>query len=129
MNKLAEDWWGRDFWVGDDDEIRQFAQSIKDRNPLHQDTKLAVMSGLRGIIAPGVMTVGFASSAIADSVPGAMLRRIEMEFNEPLYAGARPSVLCQVLRQRKQVADIAVTIRNEGGVAAEGQCRIVLPRW
>ncbi len=123
-----KDCWSKDFPIVDGDEIRDFARLINDPNPIHSDHDAAVKAGLLGIIAPGVMTIGYASSAIAHEVPGVKICKLEMEFKNPLYAGSSPSVSCIVLKKRNQVAKVAIMIKNGFETIAKGSCLLLLPQ-
>lgn len=114
--------------IGDEDRIRRFAGSIGDWNPLHHSDAAAKKAGLLGIIAPGIMITGFASSAIAEEIPGVKVRRLEVEFLNPLYAGSSLLVLCTVLKQKKQLAQVAITIKNGFEIIAKGSCLLFLPQ-
>ncbi|MEK7114125.1 MAG: MaoC/PaaZ C-terminal domain-containing protein [Patescibacteria group bacterium] len=120
-------YWEKCFEIGDEDGIRKFAESIGDNNPLHHDDEAAKRAGLLGIIEPGVRTVGRVSSTIADRIPGVMVRKLEMEFLNPLYAGSFLSVLCTVKWQRRRLASVIVTLRSGFDVVAKGTCLLVLP--
>ncbi len=122
------DCWSKDFPVVENGGIRNFAQLIEDTNPIHSDHDEAKKIGLLGIIAPGVMIIGFASSTIADEVPGAKICRLEMEFKSPLYAGSQPFVSCIVLNQKKRIAKIAIMIKNGCEIVAKGSCLLLLPQ-
>lgn len=119
----------KEFSVANESEIREFARHIKDFNPLHHRHERAVKAGLQGIIAPGVMTIGFASSALAEEIPEVMVRRVVMEFKTPLYAGSLPTVFCTVTEQRRISANVEVVIKNGPTTVAEGECQLLLPRW
>ena len=118
--------WVKDFYVCDEEGIRQFARSIRDNNPLHHDDGAARAAKLLGIIAPGVMTIGFVSSAIAEEIPLSRVYRLELVFKEPVYAKSLVSVFCTVVRMRRISADIAVTVKNGYRVLAEGSCVLAL---
>ncbi|MHB8710405.1 MAG: MaoC family dehydratase [Minisyncoccota bacterium] len=131
MNTLWGQKWVKEFTVGNEEEIRKFARRIGDINPLHYDAEVA--KGLQpvrldGIIAPGVMVVGFVSSTISENISRVMVTRMEIDFKNPLYAGSLAFVSCSVLRTRGPFADVDITVTNGSEVAAEGSCRLILPR-
>jgi len=87
--------WVREFPRVIEEEIRQFALTIGDNNPIHHDSKAARDRGLRDVVAPGVMVVGYLSSTIADEIPGVLVTEINrLQFKNPLYAGVSPVVHC-----------------------------------
>ncbi len=118
----------RNFTVGNDEKIRKFAAAIGDWNPLHHDQAAARRAGLRGIIAPGVMLVGFLSSVIASEIPRVMIADLNLKFRRPLYSGSHPTVFCTVSRQRDRLAFVTVKIENGAELVAEGSCTLLLPR-
>lgn len=120
--------WGKYFHVTSEEEIRVFASSIGDENPLHHDCGAARAAGLRSIIAPGVMVVGFVSSAIADQIPGVMVGRLEMEFLSPVYAESQLFVGCTVLNHRNRIAKVDVKVMNGSNLLARGSCMLLLPK-
>ena len=123
---IQESTWKRPFCVGDDAEIQEFAERIGDTNPLHHDDGAARKAGLPGIIAPGVMIIGFVSALIAENIPGIMVLKMEMEFQKPVCAGTVILVSCSIL-QKKRFARGVITITNHGDVVAKGSCTLLLP--
>ncbi len=128
MSTLTRTSWERSFSVGSKNKIRQFALAIDDRNPLHHDDEAAQKAGFRAIIAPGVMTLGMVSAAIAEEIPGVLICELKMRFRRPLYAGATPSVQCTVTMQGERYVELAIVVNNEGEPVAKGSCLLKLPR-
>ena len=78
----------------DDTEIRAFALSVDDRNPLHHDRAAALAQGYRGIIASGTqlgsifmaMTATHFAKPTADSRPRLGLGMgFDIRFRAPVY--------------------------------------------
>ena len=78
----------------DDTEIRAFALSVDDRNPLHHDRAAALAQGYRGIIASGTqlgsifmaMTATHFAKSTADGRPRLGLGMgFEIRFRAPVY--------------------------------------------
>ena len=122
--------WAKDFSdrIKKERQIRRFANQIGDRNPLHHHTGAAQKAGLLGIIAPGVMTIGFVSSMIAEKIPMVKVYRLDISFAHALYAGSRPVVLCEIVNRKRMVAEVAITVKNGADVVATGTCMLVLPQ-
>lgn len=116
------------FSIGTEEEIRKFAANIGDWNPLHHDRTEARNAGLRDIIAPGVMVVGFVSATIAREIPRVMIAELNLKFRRPLYSDSRPAVLCAVSSRKNRIAFVTITIKNGPDVIAEGSCTLLLPR-
>lgn len=125
---LARLAWERDYVVPSDDDIRRFARNINDANPVHHDVVAAKEKGLEGIIAPGVMTLGFISAAIAAELPGIVLCRLDVTFKAPLYARSRPIVRCMITSRRNRVVSADVEVYNGLVVIAGGTCTLLLPK-
>ena len=79
-----------------DDEIRAFARTVDDRNPLHHDLAAAKAQGYRGLIASGTQlgSVFMALTASHFATPGANGKPrsgvgmgFEIRFRAPVYAG------------------------------------------
>jgi len=112
MDEMRGTAWERVCSVKDEAVIKAFARFINDNNPIHHDHEAAVAAGFLGIIAPAVMLEGFISSAIGNRIPGAALRRKELEFLWPLYAGTTPVVKCTIVKARGRIAHIEVQVKN-----------------
>ncbi len=122
------DHWEKEFPLVDETGIKLFATAIGDNNPLHHDNEAARRAGLHGIVAPGVMLTGYASSTMACELPNAMVCKLEMKLIKPLYAGSLPFVVCNMLKQRGRIAHVAITIRNGFQTLAQGSCTLLLPQ-
>ena len=79
-----------------DDEIRAFARTVDDLNPLHHDLAAARAQGYRGLIASGTQlgSVFMAMTATHFAKPGANGKPrsgvgmgFEIRFRAPVYAG------------------------------------------
>lgn len=116
------------FAIEDDDRIRRFSKLIRDENPLHHDREAAMRAGLRGIVAPGIMVLGYVSSTVADWIPGVILVRLNVKFMEPLYAPSCPAVICTVSRRRGRIMESSIAVRNGLEIIAEGACTLLLPQ-
>jgi acyl dehydratase len=125
---VAAPQWGREFRINSDDEIRAFARGIEDFNPLHHDNATARAAGFQGIIAPGVMTMGYLSATIAHEIPGALIRRLEVDFSKPLYSMACPTVTCTLVSRRGPIAKVDFVIKNLLEPVAKGSCTLILPQ-
>ena len=80
----------------DDTEIRAFALSVDDRNPLHHDRAAALAQGYRGIIASGTQlgSIFMAMTATHFARPGAngkprssLGMGFDIRFRAPVYGG------------------------------------------
>ncbi|OHB17574.1 MAG: hypothetical protein A2544_00715 [Candidatus Zambryskibacteria bacterium RIFOXYD2_FULL_43_10] len=121
--------WAKEFPPASEEAIRGFAASIGDNNPIHHDNIAAINGGLRKIVAPGLMVMGFLSAAIAEEIPGVMISEINrLQFKRPLYPGVSPTVLCAREHEHGRLVQLRFEIRDNGeGVIARGSCTLVLP--
>jgi acyl dehydratase len=120
--------WTRSFDIGDEETLRMFAESIGDTNPVHHDDRAARRLGFHGIIAPGVMILGFISSMIASEVPGVLVIHMDMAFLRPLYAKSSVLISCAVTQQWERDLYVEITIKNGLIEIARGSCVLRLPR-
>jgi len=87
------------------EEVKAYADSSGDQNPLHQDDAFARSVGFPGIIAHGMFSMAHLTKAITDWAgdPGA-LKRIKVQFRavvfmgETLVAGGRVDALDESTR-------------------------------
>lgn len=112
------------FFVND---IPKFAKTIGDMNPLHHNTILAKKAGFEGIIAPGVIVMGFVSATIAEMIPMAIVRHLEVDFLNPLYDGSIVQVVCTILKQKKSIAKVKVEVYSTVAIA-KGFCLLLIPQ-
>ncbi|GAA2609489.1 MaoC/PaaZ C-terminal domain-containing protein [Actinomadura fulvescens] len=74
----------------DDDQTFRYSEASGDPMPIHLDEAFAKSMGLPGIIAHGMCTMAFTSSAVIESVAGgdpARLRRLAVRFSKPVLPG------------------------------------------
>lgn len=122
--------WERQFPTLTAPDIREFAAAIGDFNPIHHDDAAAQAKGFDSLIAPGVRTIAFISAAIAEEVPGAIIKGVDLDFKRPLYPGTAPLVKCLVVGTReagqKVIASVQVFVSG-AKLLLSGSCEIVLP--
>jgi acyl dehydratase len=109
-----------------DDEIRAFARTVDDRNPLHHDLAAAKAQGYRGLIASGTQlgSVFMALTATHFARPGPNGRPrsgvgmgFDIRFRAPVYAG-------DDIDLRWSVVGIERKDRLDGWITRlEGECR------
>lgn len=108
-------------------EISQFAKTIGDVNPLHHDNARAREMGFEGIVAPGVMVMGFVSATIAEMIPMAIVRHLKVKFLNPLYENSVVRVICVLLKRKESFATVEVKIYSTE-VVAKGSCLLLIPQ-
>ena len=121
--------WGTSFAVGSNEHIRRDAARRGDFNILHHNTDAARRNKLDDIVAPGTMTIDKIGAAIGTRLQGVMVHEIYLKFTKPLYAGSAPTILYEVVRQRRISAEMKVTVINGDDLVGTGSCGLLLPRW
>lgn len=126
--RKARQQWVKDFMQVEESEISGFAKRIDDTNPIHENDVSGKSVGLQGKIATFVRIMGYISSAIADEIPCVMAIQFkEVTMVNPLYEGSFPTVYCMVKKKIKDVAYVAVTVKNGFEEIAVGTCILKLP--
>ena len=119
--------WSRIFNIRDNREIRVLAEMIGDTNPLHHESEAAGGLNLPGIIAPGIMLLGFVSATIAGRIDKVRVRHMDVKFLKPVCAPALIRVHCIVSKQKVGLTEITVKLVNKQDVVAHGTCTVLLP--
>lgn len=69
-------------------QLVMYAGASGDFNRIHYDLPFALEAGLGGVIAHGMLTMGFAAQAVTDwAGPGALIRDIAARFLTPVRPG------------------------------------------
>ena len=61
-------------------QLVRYAGASGDFNPIHTDNEAARESGLKGVIAQGLMVMGFLGQAIVRWVPKRTLKKFKVRF-------------------------------------------------
>lgn len=67
------------------DELRNYAKTSGDRNPIHRDASAAHSLGFDGVIAHGMLMMGIASQAIESWFFNEKLSLFKVRFLAPTY--------------------------------------------
>jgi len=68
-------------------QLVRYAGASGDFNPLHTDDRVAQASGMKGVIAQGILIMGFMGQAISGWVPLRDLKRFKVRFKGVTYPG------------------------------------------
>ena len=114
------------------EDVNLFVQITGDNNPLHTDQAYAENTVFKGLIAPGVLTAGLISAAIAVHLPGPGSIYLEqtLRFLSPVYHGDTITATVEVLSkiiEKKRVTLRTVCTNQVGAVVVEGRAVILLP--
>jgi acyl dehydratase len=84
-------------------QLVKYAGASDDYNRIHYDQDYAKEAGLGGVIAHGMLTMGFMASAITQwGGPATRVRRICARFTSPVRPGDHVSVVCAVRSRHAQ---------------------------
>jgi acyl dehydratase len=101
-------------------QIARYAGATGDYNPLHVDEQYAKNSGFPGVLAPGMLAMGFLSELAVDWLRGARLRRFSARFVKIIWPGDVITSRGRVVDRRFEEAgryatDIEVWAENQRG--------------
>jgi acyl dehydratase len=69
-------------------QLAMYAGASDDYNPIHYDEDYAKKAGLGGVIAHGMLTMGFMAQALTNwAGPRSRVRRIRARFTSPVRPG------------------------------------------
>jgi acyl dehydratase len=102
-------------------QLVKYAGVSGDFNRIHFDHPFAIQSGLRGVLAHGMLTMGFAASCLTEmSGPQAFITEMSGRFLAPVYAGDVVDVTATV---RSRSADGAMNVELEAAVRGKAVLR------
>jgi len=68
-------------------QLVRYAGASGDFNPLHTDDQVALAAGMKGVIAQGILIMGFMGQAISGWVQLRHLKRFKVRFKGVTYPG------------------------------------------
>ncbi len=99
--------------------VDAYAAITGDYNPLHFDLAFASKTRFEGLIAQGGITTGLLHALVAMEMPGpgTVFTKQTWEFPKPVFIGDTITATATVLslHQRLPMADLAFSVRNQGG--------------
>ncbi len=114
------------------DTLVRYAGASGDFNPIHYRDDVATSVGLPGVLAHGMLTMGFAVQPVVDWIgdPGKVVD-YQVKFTRPVpvdaAAGATVTVLAKVGALEEGVARIDLTVTFDGQtVLGKAQARVRL---
>lgn len=113
-------------------QLVKYAGASDDYNRIHYDQPFAVEAGLGGVIAHGMLTMGFMASAAGNRIgPRGRVQKISARFTAPVRPGDSVTVTCQVKRrdESEDGAMLACDLFAKVGdrTVAAGEATLVLP--
>jgi acyl dehydratase len=82
-------------------QLVRYAGASGDFNPLHTDDSVAQMGGMKGVIAQGVLIMGFMGQAISGWVKTSALKKFKVRFMGMTYPGDVITVKAAVKEKKK----------------------------
>lgn len=114
-------------------QLVMYAGASGDFNRIHYDLPYAQEAGLGGVIAHGMLTMGFAAQAVTDwAGPGAFVRDLSARFLIPVRPGDRVTVEGRVDEVREEdggriVVGVGFEATTASGRVATGSGIVVRP--
>ena len=107
-------------------QLVRYAGASDDYNRIHYDLPFAVESGLGGVIAHGMLTMGFMARALTDGIgPAGRVQKLSARFTAPVRPGDAVDLTCKVTARRKtsadQEIDCVLVATVKGKPVAEGK--------
>jgi len=100
-------------------QLVRYAGASGDFNPLHTVTAIGEKAGFGGVIAHGMLIMGFAAEAIANWVPNRCLRRFGVRFVGPTRPGDVITITGRVAAKRidngENLISCEVTATDQNG--------------
>jgi len=114
------------------EQLVRYAGASGDFNPLHTDDETARKVGFDGVVAHGMLIMGFLAQAVTEWFPQRFLKKINIRFKEATRAGE--SITVTVTVTEKQIVNklgrlvCAIEAVNENmQVKASGTVELEIP--
>lgn len=113
-------------------QLALYAGAGADHNPIHVDAEAAKAGGLPGIIAHGMLPLGFLGQLLTQWVPQKQLRSLSARFVAMAFPGDVISCSGKVSGKREQdgekLVDLEIAAQNQKGENIQlGKATVALP--
>ena len=110
-------------------QLVMYAGASGDYNRIHYDHAFASEAGLGGVIAHGMLTMGFAAQCVTDwSGEGAFVRDLSGRFLQPVRPGDAVAVTLTVAAKTDvRCCDLSLSGEVAGRPVFAGTAKVVLP--
>ncbi len=113
-----------------DADVRAFAQTSGDTNPVHLDDDYAAGTRFGRRIVHGMLTASLISATIGNDLPGegTIYMSQSLQFKAPVYVGDTVTATVEVTAVRRRV--ITLTTRctlEDGTLVIEGEAVVMAP--
>lgn len=89
-------------------QLVRYAGASGDFNPIHTDDEMARRAGLKGVIAQGLLIMGFAGQAITQWIPKKHLKRFKVRFTDVTYPGDIITVKANIVKKVRTENEIQI---------------------
>lgn len=113
-------------------QLVMYAGASGDFNPLHTDDDFAKAVGMPGVIAHGMLIMGFVGQAITDWIPRRNLKKMGVRFAGMTFPGETITITGSVTDKRQENGSNLITCEvtaadQNGGVKVSGSFVAALP--
>ena len=113
-------------------QLALYAGAGADHNPIHVDEEAAKAGGLPGIIAHGMLPLGFLGQLLTQWVPQRQLRSLSARFVAMAFPGDVITCSGKITRKREaageQLVDLDIAVQNQKGENIQlGRATVALP--
>lgn len=110
-------------------DFDRFARLSGDHNPIHVDPGFSARTSFGRTVSHGMLLFSVVRSLLARTWPGAVLRRQDLMFPSPAYAGEALELTVEQLDRHGNTLTLLTTItREDGETCLTGQCHLTLAR-
>ncbi len=113
-------------------QLVRYAGASGDFNPLHTDDATARQAGLKGVIAQGLLVMGFVGQAITTWAPKRFLKRFKVRLMGMTFPGDVITVHATVVEKHSGPEGLRVVCDTtakdqEGSTKLSGQFEVLVP--
>lgn len=84
----------------DEIQLARYAGASGDFNPLHYVDAVGKMAGQGGVIAHGMLIMGFVGQAVTDWIPNRYLKKLKARFVNPTRPGNKITITGKVIDKK-----------------------------
>lgn len=113
-------------------QLALYASAGADHNPIHQDEEAARIGGLPGVIAHGMLPLGFLGQMLSQWVPQRQIRSLSARFVAMSFPGdvltCTGTVAAKRTESGDQLVDLDLAVQNQNGEKVQqGKATVALP--
>lgn len=114
-------------------QLVKFSGASGDFNPIHTVDSAAKEAGLDGVIAHGMLIMGFAGQALTTWVPRSCIQKFNVRFSAKTVPGDEVEVRGKLAKREEREDGIFVEIKLQAvdqneEVKVKGSCTALLPK-